>query len=837
MTRLLLLGLDCLGADVLREPLAAAMPNLATIAASGPHGVLESTLPPITVPAWTAMLTGRDPGELGVYGFRNRRTYGYGDLVLATSAMVRAPRVWDRMTVAGRPSLVVGVPQTSPPPSLLGSLVTGFEGPLNRPGAYTHPPELAREVAEVVGEYLFDVPEFRKASLEEVRDTARAMTERRFRLMRHLLRTRSWEFAMLHEIGPDRIHHCFWSHHDRTHPRHDPGTPYGRAVVDYYSFLDDRIGEMLADLPADAHVLVASDHGAKAMYGGVCVNEILRSAGLLVLRAEPGGPAPLAPDMVNWERTAAWAEGGYYSRVFFNIKGREPHGSVPPDQRDELAGRLRTLLGTVDLGDGRMLRNRVEEPARLYRRVRGLPPDLMVFFEGEHWRAIGSVGLGRHWVTANDTGVDEANHTRAGMYALRTVGSAPQRGEWRDASILDVAPTVLGLLGLPPDETLTGRDLLSWKARPAAPYQARAWYAAAGMLGRVTVLETGTGSAAVTLPVWRVEEGAHYYHVPRELLCGHREEPFLRSADPAGLRALHWGQALVTVSPYGYHGGPSYGTDPGPGTFAELADRMLDLAAEWDVSVVLSHYLFEDRDMAWITALAERGGVPLVLGADCGMDLVWSSVGEYLARLGSSRRSVRKAHARICQSALEWTVHHGPGTGPGQGAAARLFADYTARFDHANPPPWSLVEAVADGRSVDRVLMSVAEPGGEARSIMAALIKDGVLYPKFFGTVQPRADYFDLAFCRLIEYALAGGYRRIEFGGGTHQAKLLRGARLRYALGVLFVRDLALRGPALAAARQISSAKLRHFGELAARWQVDHQIPSPPAALDLASCE
>lgn len=834
MTRLLLLGLDCLGADVLREPLAAAMPNLAALAGSGPHGVLESTLPPITVPAWTAMLTGRDPGELGVYGFRNRRTYSYDDLVLATSAMVRAPRVWDRMTAADRPSLVVGVPQTSPPRPLLGNLVTGFEGPLNRTGTYTYPPELAGEIADVVGEYLFDVPEFRQASLEDVRDTAQAMTERRFRLMRHLLRTRSWEFAMLHEIGPDRIHHCFWSHHDPAHPRHDPSTPYRRTVVDYYRFLDERIGELLADLPKDVHVLVASDHGAKAMHGGVCVNEVLRGAGLLVLREEPRWPTPLAPEMVDWERTAAWAEGGYYSRVFFNIKDREPRGSVPPEQRDELADRIRTLLGTVDLGDDRILRNRVEEPARLYRRVRGLPPDLMIFFEGEHWRAIGSVGFGRHWVTANDTGVDEANHTRAGMYALRVAGTVPRRGGWRDASILDVTPTVLGLLGLPPDETLAGRDLLAWKARAAVPYQTRGWYAAAGLLDRVTVLETGTGSGAVTLPAWRVEEDAHYYHVPRNLLCGHREEPFLGPVDPAELRALSWGPALVTVSPYGYHGGPAYGTGREPGAFAELADRMLGLAAEWDVSVVLSHYLFEDRDMAWIEALAQRGGVPLVLGADCGMDLVWSSVGEYLAGFGSSRRSVRKAHARLRRSTLDWTMHRAPGAGPGQGAAVRLFADYTARFDHTNPPPRSLLQAVADGRAIDRVLLSVAEPGGEARSIMAALIQDGVLYPKFFGTVQPRTDYFDLAYGRLIEYALAGGYRRIEFGGGTHQAKLLRGARLRYALGVLFVRDPALRGPALTAARQISSAKLRHFSELAARWQVDHHAPSPPAALDLA---
>lgn len=454
-----MLGLDCLGSDVLREPLSAQLPHLTALAAAGRHGVLESTLPPITVPAWTAMLSGRDPGELGVYGFRNRRTYSYDAQVFATSALVRVPRIWDRLAAAGRPSVVVGVPQTSPPPPILGHLVCGFEGPLNEAGTYTDPPELAAEVESVVGEYLFDVPEFRRVTLEQVRDLVYRMTERRFALMRHLLRTKPWDFAMLHEIGPDRIHHCFWSYHDPAHPRYRAGSPYGAVVTDYYRFLDDQIGGLLAGIPDDVHVLVASDHGATAMHGGVCVNEILRDAGLLVLRAEPELATVLTADMVDWPRTAAWAEGGYYSRIFLNIQGREPRGLVRPQDRAAVTERIRDLLGTVELGDGRVLQNGVYHPAQLYRRVRGLAPDLMVFFEGENWRAIGSVGLGRHWVTANDTGVDEANHTRAGMYALRAAGGGP--GGWSDAGILDIAPTVLGLLGLPAQDSLSGRDLLA----------------------------------------------------------------------------------------------------------------------------------------------------------------------------------------------------------------------------------------------------------------------------------------------------------------------------------------------------------------------------------------
>ncbi|MGI8666651.1 MAG: peptidogalycan biosysnthesis protein, partial [Jatrophihabitans sp.] len=274
---------------------------------------------------------------------------------------------------------------------------------------------------------------------------------------------------------------------------------------------------------------------------------------------------------------------------------------------------------------------------------------------------------------------------------------------------------------------------------------------------------------------------------------------------------------------------PPRSPPPPPPSFGELADQLLELAERHDVGCVLSHYLFEDRDAAWIDALVARGGVPLVLGADCHLELSWTSTEDYLAGFGSSRRAVRRAHAGMHRSGLARLARRAAGTGPGERAAAALFGEYTATFDPQHGPPASLLGAVAEGRELDRVLFSVADNGGDARSVMAALVHGDVLYPKFFGTSRPRRDYFALAYCQLIEYAIAEGYRRIEFGGGTHQAKLFRGGRLRFALGVLFVRDRALRGAALAAGHQLSAAKISHFQTLAERWQIDHRAPPAPA--------
>jgi predicted AlkP superfamily phosphohydrolase/phosphomutase len=464
-SRCFVLGLDCLGPEVISPESLAELPNLRRLVESGLSGPLESTLPPITVPAWSSMMTGRDPGELGVYGFKNRRSWAYGDLLFATSGMVRFPRVWDHVGRAGGRSIVIGVPQTSPPPPIEGVLISGFESEgadLADGAAFARPPEIAEEIRSVVGEYLFDVDDFRNIPREAVRDKAWRMTEQRFRLMEHLLATRPWDFAMLCEIAPDRLHHCFWSDHDPRHRRHSPDSPFRSVIRDYYRFVDGWIGRLLEWLPPGCPLLVVSDHGAKALDGGVCINEVLRRAGWLTLHEEPREPGPLKPQQVDWSRTRAWGEGGYYARIFLNVQGREPEGVIPPEGRDDARRELTGLLSTIELPDGPTLTNRVVWPEHAYRVVRGLAPDLIVLFEDLRWRSLGTLGHGRLWLQGNDTGVDEANHAQDGLYVLAAPGIPAARE--RRASILDITPTLLDLLGLPAPGDLSGESLLSGRS-------------------------------------------------------------------------------------------------------------------------------------------------------------------------------------------------------------------------------------------------------------------------------------------------------------------------------------------------------------------------------------
>jgi predicted AlkP superfamily phosphohydrolase/phosphomutase len=455
--RVAVIGLDCADPRLVFDRWLSELPNLRRLTSVGTWGPLRSVDPPITVPAWSCMMTGRDPGELGIYGFRNRTDHGYHSLSVADSRSVKIARVWDHLSQAGRHVIVVGVPQTSPPVAVNGELVSCFLTPDTCEDPYTYPLGLRAEIEQLVGTYRVDVRNFRSDDRDRILAEIYEMTEQRFRVCRHLLDTRPWDFFMLVEIGLDRMHHAFWRFMDPEHPRHEPDHRYRDAIRNYYAYLDEEIGELLDRFDDDTTIIVVSDHGARPMQGAICVNEWLAQEGYLAFEQPPSGPTQLRDARVDWNRTRAWGEGGYYCRLCLNVRGREPRGIVEPDDYerllDELAERLESLPGP----DGRSIGTRAFRPRELWREQRGIPPDLVVYFGDLGWRSNGSVGHGKRWTFENDTGPDDANHDRQGMCVIAGPGvPAQQRG---DLVIQDIAPTILSRSGLDADGRMPGRVL------------------------------------------------------------------------------------------------------------------------------------------------------------------------------------------------------------------------------------------------------------------------------------------------------------------------------------------------------------------------------------------
>lgn len=447
--RLVVFGLDAAAPELVFNKFLGYLPNFRRVIERSVHGRLRSCDPPITVPAWMVMMTGREPGELGLYGFRHRSGYSYTEYELPSSRSIRRPRVWDVLGAEGLRSFVMGVPPSYPPYRVNGWLISCFLTP-DDSVQFTHPLPLKYEVKRLVGRYVFDVP-FRREDRDWVLDRIHEMTDIHEKVALEMLVRKPWDFFMYMEIGLDRVQHAFWKYMDRGHRRFEEHPRFSRAILEYYVRLDRMLGEIIRRA-GDADVLIVSDHGAKRMDGAFAINDWLVEQGYLKLRGDVEPGTRISRADVDWGETIAWGWGGYYSRIFLNVEGREEMGVVSREEYEDVLRELsRKILG-IRGPDGEVWRNVVYRPVEIYREVNGNPPDLMVYFDDLYWRAAGTMGYETPYLEENDTGPDDAVHDYDGIFIWYNRGS----GVERDASIYDVFPTILRFYGLEPPEDIRG---------------------------------------------------------------------------------------------------------------------------------------------------------------------------------------------------------------------------------------------------------------------------------------------------------------------------------------------------------------------------------------------
>ncbi len=205
--KLLIIGLDCMEPSLVFDRWRDDLPNLSALMSEGSYGLLESSIPAITVPAWSCMMTGRDPGELGVYGFRNRTNRNYQQMSIADGRAIKFPRLWDFLGEAGWQVAALSVPGSSPPYEVNGSLVSCFLTP-NLQTAFTHPPALGQQILDWMPDFMLDVPEFRSEDKQQILDNIYKLCDQRFTLADKLIHTESPDFLMLVDMGVDRSRIC-----------------------------------------------------------------------------------------------------------------------------------------------------------------------------------------------------------------------------------------------------------------------------------------------------------------------------------------------------------------------------------------------------------------------------------------------------------------------------------------------------------------------------------------------------------------------------------------------------------------------------------------------------
>ncbi|MCA9870635.1 MAG: alkaline phosphatase family protein [Anaerolineae bacterium] len=517
--RLLVIGLDGATFDLM-QPWAAAgeLPNLQRLMNEGSWGPLRSVVHPFTAQAWTSMVTGCQQGKHRVFDFweRDFSTYGFRLLNASHRAL---PAIWNLLSAAGKDVIIVNLPQTYPPEPVQGVMVSGRDTP-GLGAAYTYPPGLKSELDGVSGTPYVIVPDDWLWMQRGRPDRARAELLReidvRFDAAQQLMDTRPWDLTFFVVSATDGAAHFFWKYHDPSHPLYDPveAERYGDTILEVYRRCDQRIGELLAWLEKtqNCNVLVVSDHGQgqlgpqaihlnlwlaeqgllnfhnrasdrslgerattlasravqrgkRSLYGRIRFQTLTKLRRLWPdsLRTRLGAEA-FFPD-VDWGQTRAFSE-ELRGNIWINLKGRDPQGVVEPGAeyealRDQIIATLPKLADPVT--GNRPIRHvwRREElySGRYLERL----PDLVV--EADYPDMFKPHGAYHgHAAVRNLSAEEMRQRAITGCHRMNGVfiawGPDVQPGSLvADAALIDVAPTVLHMLGQPAPQEMDGRVL------------------------------------------------------------------------------------------------------------------------------------------------------------------------------------------------------------------------------------------------------------------------------------------------------------------------------------------------------------------------------------------
>ncbi len=326
------------------------LPHLAALASAATLMDARAPLPPISSVSWASASTGTNPGRHGVFGFVERKP-GTWDLEFTNVHTIAEPAVWQRAADAGMRSVVVNVPGTYPAQPLDGVLISGFVSPsLERS---VQPPELLPWLAE--RGYLIDVDlGLGRTDLEAFWEQLVAHHQARERVLLDLLERERCELFFAAFTGTDRLHHFLWEQMERGEE------PWASRFHAYYDLVDRSVGALVDRLPDDCTLALLSDHGFCRLDQEVYVNRWLERDGWLQLQEPARSIASIVP---SGTRAYCMDPG----RLYLNLEGREPGGTVPASEyhavRDQLRVWAEALPFVKEVGRSRAgLRRPVPRP-------------------------------------------------------------------------------------------------------------------------------------------------------------------------------------------------------------------------------------------------------------------------------------------------------------------------------------------------------------------------------------------------------------------------------------------------------------------------------------------
>ena len=483
--KVLVIGIDGATFEIIRPMFdAGKLPVIGSLMKRGAWGELESTIPSVTIPAWVSMLTGKNPGKLGLYDLLQRDGYSVKPNVCCYS---KHEPLWDILNRNGIRTGLINIPGSYPPSDVDGFMITGMMTPSKR-SQFCYPPTLCNEIDTATDGYEIDVGHWESYEEKAYLENLIAVTEKRGKAAKYLLQVEPCDFNMIVFTSSDRLHHALWANRD--------------AVETYWEKLDSVIGSLLEGIDDDTTTFIVSDHGFSNLVGTFYVNEWLHKKGYLKLKRNRIRSAFVKlgqlvegffkflverkllkfvsnffyellgidrmskytysylsnvnlESRVNWKGTRAFSciHTPEFGHIYLNMKDKMEEGIVTKEQREELRDSIIKELQELSLPEPKT-KIEVFRSEEIYSgEYLDDAPDIVFMINGGRFELDGKVGEGKMFVEGAPLTEWTGTHVQEGVFIAE--GPLIKPGEEVKISILDITPTILHIFGI---QSPTGLD-------------------------------------------------------------------------------------------------------------------------------------------------------------------------------------------------------------------------------------------------------------------------------------------------------------------------------------------------------------------------------------------
>jgi len=507
ISKVLIIGLDGATFDLIKPWIEQGeLPTFKNLMKEGVHGDLNSTIPPLTPPAWTSLITGKNPGKHNIFDFFKLNKNNY-DRAIITSLDKKSESLWNILNKHNMKTGILNLPFTYPPENINGFIVCGSES-ISVKSDFTYPKNLKKELLENIKGYRqgLNWSYINKEDHDSFIKDLNFVTEKLEETSVYLIKKYKPEFFMVVFDDLDRLQHFFWRHMDKKHPMYDKekSEKYKDAILNYYKKLDLVINNLIKFADKNTFIMILSDHGFGPIYKEVYINHYLRSLNLLKLKKEKElqksilkklgitkenliylsnsyklnkiikkipyklkvflnsniNSTKLGDSSIDWFNTKAYFFSHSGRGIMINLKNRQINGIVSEGKeydsiRDLIISKLKRIK---DDSTGKRLIKNIFKREEIYKGsyIKN-SPDLIVEMEEGY---IAQEGLGKEPIMLSKQGsaYKSADHKANGIFIAKGPNIIKNK-KIKNANILDITPTLLYLLNIPISKDIDGKIL------------------------------------------------------------------------------------------------------------------------------------------------------------------------------------------------------------------------------------------------------------------------------------------------------------------------------------------------------------------------------------------